>query len=108
LKFFKSSESIKKKLLQNIEKLKSELEQKQKEYQELFHPDVKTTDAGQKSEREFFSRIFDPSDEYMQVLKESMENLSKKINKFELIIRNIPRDAKRIELSLEELEEFGF
>ena len=56
----------------------------------------------------FSSRIFDPSDEYLKVLKENIDQLKNKINKFELIIRNLPQDDKEIELTLEELEEFGF
>ena len=110
MKFYKTAEEIREKLIKNLEKLKVEYQEKIGEYEKQVPPPPEKTDDDTKiSGKEFFSsRIFDPSDEYLKVLKENIDQLKNKINKFELIIRNLPQDDKEIELTLEELEEFGF
>ncbi len=109
--FYKTAEEIRDKLEKNLEKLELELKKKLEEYEKqspaIF--DEEGSENVKISGKEFFSsRIFDPSDEYMKILKENIDQLKNKVSKFELIIRNLPKNNKEIELTLEELEEFGF
>lgn len=106
--FFKNSEEIRKKLTTNIEELRLKLAEKQEEYKNQAPSEDLKQKNSKLSEKEFFSRIFDPGDEYTQAIKKEIEQIEKQIRRFELILRNIPEDTSKIELTADELEEFGF
>lgn len=108
--FYKTTEEIRIKLIQSLDFLKEELKKKEEHFEKQLSPKIELADkkSGKVSGKEFLStRIFDPGDEYLQELKGDIEKIKKKINRFELIIRNLPK-VDKVDLTLEELEEFGF